>query len=117
MKYQERTTKVSLYSLMLSSVFLEPICEQYFKDISKDTCAFLDIVDLNNLYNQICEALGDKNEMENLNLLFRQCFLVAKAMDIFLQGLTNQLLYSLTYRDRETSKMVFQLLLDEAFYH
>jgi hypothetical protein len=46
-----------------------------------------------------------------------QRFLIGKAMDIFLQGMTNQLLYSLTYRDRETSKQVFQLLLDEAFYH
>ncbi len=55
--------------------------------------------------------------MEHLNLLFCQQFLIVKTMDIFLQGMTNQLLYSLTCRDRETSKQVFQLLLDEAFYH
>lgn len=54
--------------------------------------------------------------MENLNILYCQRFLIANAMDIFLQGMTNQLLYSLTYRDRETSKQVFQLLLDEGFH-
>ena len=53
--------------------------------------------------------------MEQLNLPFCQRFLNIKAMDIFLLGMTNQLLYSLTYRDRETWSQVFQLLLDEAF--
>jgi len=53
-------------------------------------------------------------EMEHLNLLFCQRFLIAKATDIFLQGMTNQLLHSLTCRDRETLKQVLQLLLDEA---
>ena len=117
LKYQESFTKESLYSLMLSCNFLEPLCEQYHTNIAADIRASLDIIDLNNLYNRICEALGGEKEMEHLNLLFCQRFLIAKAMDIFLQGMTNQLLYSLTYRDRETSKLVFQLLLDEAFFH
>lgn len=100
---------------MLSSSYLESVYEQYYADIVADIRAFLDIVDLNSLYNKICEAFGCEKEMEYLNLLFCERFLTAKAMDIFLQGMTNQLLYSLTYRDRETSKHVFQLLLDEAF--
>ena len=68
-------------------------------------------------YYRICEAIGGEKEMEHLNLLFCQQFLITKVMDIFHQGMTNQILYLLTYRDRETSKLVFQLLLDEAFYH
>jgi hypothetical protein len=36
-------------------------------------------------------------------------------MDIFLQEMANQLLHSLTCRDRETLKQVLQLLLDESF--
>lgn len=116
LKYQESFTKLSLYDLMLSGSYLESVYEQYYTDLVDDIKAFLDIVDLNSLYNKICEALGGEKEMEHLNLLFCQRFLIAKAMDIFLQGMTNQLLYSLTYRDRETSKQVLQLLLDESFY-
>lgn len=116
-KYQERFTKLALYDVMLSCSYLESIYEQYYTDLVADIRDFLDIVDLNNPYNKICEALGGEKEMEHLNLLFCQRFLIVKAMDIFLQGMTNQLLYSLTYQDRETSKLVFQLLLDEAFYH
>ena len=117
LKYQESFTKLSLYDLMLSCSYLESIYEQYYTDLVADIRTFLDIVDLNDLYNKICEVLGGEKEMEHLNLLFCQRFMIVKAMDIFLQGMTNQLLYSLTYRDRETSKQVFQLLLDEAFYH
>ena len=115
LKYQESFTKLSLYDVMLSSGYLESVYEQYYADLVADIRAFLDIVDLNNLYSKICETLGGEKEMEHLNLLFCQRFLIVKATDIFLQGMTNQLLYSLTYRDRETSKQVFQLLLDGAF--
>jgi ribosomal protein L31 len=108
LKYQESFTRLSLYDIMLSCSYLESVYEQYYTDLVTDIRDFLDIVDLNNLYDKICEALGG---------LFCQRFLIVKAMDTFLQGMTNQLLYSLTYRDRETSKQVFQLLLDEDFYH
>jgi len=109
--------KAFIDAVMLSCSYLESVYEQYYTDLVADIRAFLDIVDLNNLYNKICEALGGEKEMEHLNVLFCQRFLIVKAMDIFLQGMTNQLLYSLTYRGRETSKQVFQLLLDEDFYH
>jgi ribosomal protein L31 len=115
LKYQEIFTRLSLYDAMLSCDYLESAYEQYYTDLVGDIRDFLDIVDLNDLYNKICEALGGEKEMEHLNLLYSQRFLIANAMDIFLQGMTNQLLYSLTYLDRETSKQVFQLLLDEAF--
>ncbi len=116
LQYQESFTKLSLYDLMLSDSYLEFVYKQYYTDLVDDIKAFLDIVDLNSLYNKICDTLGGEKEMEHLNLLFCERFLIVKAMDIFLQGMTNQLLYSLTYRDRETSKQIFQLLLDEAFY-
>jgi len=115
LRYQESFTRLSLYDVMLSCSYLESVYEQYYSDIVADISAFIDIVDLNSLYNKICEALGGEKEMEHLNLLFCERFLIVKVMDIFLQGMTDQLLYSLTYRDRETSKQVFQLLLDEDF--
>ena len=76
LKYQESFTKLSLYDLMLSCSYLESVYEQYYTDLVADIRAFLDIVDLNNLYNKICEAIGGEKEMEHLNLLFCQRFLI-----------------------------------------
>lgn len=113
LKFQERPTRVSAYCSMLSGNFLETVCKQYYEEFSNDTLAILDICDLHDLYSRICEILGGEDAMESLNLLFHQRFLIVTAINVFLQGMTNQLLYSLTYRDMETSKQVFQLLLDE----
>lgn len=113
LKFQERTTKVSVYYSILSERFLERMCEEYYERIESNTHAVLDVCDFRNLYDRISEILGDEEAMKNLNLLFRQRFLIVTAMAAFLQGITNELLYSLTYRDMESSKQIFQLLLDE----
>ena len=49
--------------------------------------------------------------MEELNRKLRR-FQVVSLRDAFLQGYTNDLLYQLTWRDPESSKQIFQLLLD-----
>jgi len=113
LKSQERATKVSVYCSVLIERCLDSMCEKYYERIEASTHAVLDVCDFRNLYNRISEVLGGEEAMENLNLLFRQRFLIVTAMAAFLQGITNELLYSLTYRDRESFKQVFQLLLDE----
>jgi hypothetical protein len=113
MRYQVHFTRLSLSSLMLSCDLLKPLCKQYYMEIAANVNASVDTLELKSLYLKIYESLDSEKEMELLNLLFSQRFLIAKAMDVFLQEMTNQLLYSLTYRDRETSKQVFQLLFDE----
>jgi len=50
--------------------------------------------------------------MEELNTKIRQRFLIAPLAAVFAQGVTNELLFQLTDRDRETSRQMFQLLLD-----
>jgi hypothetical protein len=111
--YQEPNTKVSIYCSALTSDYLKYAAEQYFEEVENNFKSVLDICDLYGLYVKICGLLGSEEAMESLNLLFQQRFLIATTMAVFLQGMTNQLLYSLTYRDRETSKQVFQLLLDD----
>ena len=71
-----------------------------------------DFIELRNLYQKICDILGSETEMEALNSLFKQRFIIAPTMAIFLQGATNQLLFNLLQRDPETSKQVFQLVID-----
>lgn len=110
--HQEPHTKLSLYYCALDGSFLKFAYKQYFDRVVVNSHAVLDVCDLQSLYSKICDLLGSEDAMVNLNLLFRQRFLITTAMAAFLQGTTNQLMYSLTYRDRETSKQVFQLLLD-----
>jgi hypothetical protein len=94
---------------------MKTTAEEFFIKVKNESIAVLDICDLRELYSKICDLLGGEEAMERLNLLFRRRFLIADTMAIFHQAMTNQLLYSLTYRDRETSKQIFQLLLDGEF--
>ena len=110
--FQEPHTLVSMYCSLLNRDFMKFAAKQFYSKVEDESIAVLDICDLHELYAKICDLLGGEEAMEKLNLLYRQRFLIADAMTIFFQSMTNQLLYSLTYRDRETSKQVFQLLLD-----
>ena len=51
--------------------------------------------------------------METLNLRLKQRFLIAPLVPVFVQGLTNDLLYCLLHRDSETNKQIFQLMMEE----
>jgi len=55
----------------------------------------------------------DENLMEQLNLALKERFFIVPVIAGFMQGLANDLLYSLTYRDSETSKQIFQLIMDD----
>jgi hypothetical protein len=113
LRSQERATKVSIYCSVLIEPCLGSMSKEYYERIESSAHDVLDVSDFRKLYDRIVEVLGDEEAMKNLNLLFRQRFLIVTAMAAFLQGITNDLLYSLTYRDSESSKQIFQLLLDE----
>ena len=111
--YQEDGTKQAVYCSMLSGEFLESAVKLFKKELTERFRAAVDIVDLRNLYRKICTILGGEDEMEKLHLFFRQRFLIATPVAIFMQAATNQLMYLLLNRDRETSRQVFQIILDE----
>jgi hypothetical protein len=110
--FQEPYTKITFYSSELHDRFMKTASERYFTERKEESISVIDICDLHELYANICGLLGSDEPLDRLNLLFRQRFLMVSVMTAFLQGITNQLVYSLSYRDRETSKQVFQLLLD-----
>ncbi len=110
--YQEDGTKQAIYCSMLSGDFLETAVRLFNEEIANRFRAVVDIADLQNLYRKLSTILGGEDELEKLHILFRQRFLIATPVAIFMQGTTNQLLYFLLHRDKETSKQVFQLILD-----
>lgn len=108
----ELETKIALYTAMLSGYYLEFMADKFYRNQRSALADVLDIVGFRQFRGGICEALGGEEEMENIDRLFRQCFLVVAPMACYLQGMADDLLYELTTRDRESSKLVFQLLLD-----
>lgn len=111
--YQEDYTKRDVYYSMLSGELLEQAVRLFEEDLTIQFREVVDIVDLRDLYRKLCVALGSEDEMEKLHLLFRQRFIIATPVAIFMQSVTSQLIDALLCRDPETSKQVFQLILEE----
>ena len=109
---QERYTKLSVYCAMLAGDFLEYAAERFAREQRKEAPPTLDMACLRDLYRQISTIIGGEEQLERLNLLIRQRFLPVTPMAGFLQGMTDDLLHDLVYRDAESSKQIFQLVLD-----
>lgn len=111
LEFQERETEKRIYSVAMSSVFLEFQAEKYRHEFKKKLRFKFDTVEFDSLHRDIAAATGD-GSMEKLNLLLRQRFMLVTPMAAFVQGLTDDLLYALTSRDDETSKLTVGLWLD-----
>jgi hypothetical protein len=109
--YQERTTIMSLHSVLLADTFMDYATQSYVRE-QVDMLNILDDVKLCELYKKII-FLVDESLMEQLNLSLKERFFILPVVAGFMQGLTNDLLYSLTYRDSETSRQIFQLIMDD----
>lgn len=107
--YQERVTRLNLYCIALAGDYLEYAAGKYCQEQKEILQKTLDIVHLRELYRTVAAVLGGEDALEQINLLLRQRFMIVMPMFGFLQGLTNDLLYSLTSRDIETGKRAFQL--------
>lgn len=112
LKYQERQTQQDIYCVALAGDYLEHAAQSFAKKQRKAMQAASDIVYLRDLHRKISALIGGEEQLEQLNLLIRQRFLIVTPMMGFLQGLTNDLIYSFVYRDAETNRQVFQLVLD-----
>lgn len=113
MQYQERQTKMNLFYTFMFDEFLPFAVGQYLEEAKNEISNAYDQPTFLSLYRDIAEEVGEPL-MESLNLRLKQRFLVAPLASVFVQGLNNDLLYTLTTRDRETSRQVFQLLLDHS---
>jgi hypothetical protein len=109
----ELGTNAALYETALMHDLLEVEAERFFKSQERNLAYILDIGDLHSLFRKICDLVGGEEAMENINQLFRQSFMLITPMVVFLQEFTNVLLENLTYRDKETSRLIFQFILDE----
>lgn len=113
LSYLETHTKLNLFCIALMDSFLEYAAGQADKEQKERLQSIFDIVYFRDLYRQITALIGGEEKMERINLLFRQRFLIVTPMAGFMQGMTNDLLYSLIERDSQTNQLAVSLWLNE----
>jgi hypothetical protein len=109
---REVSTKISLYTVLLSGNYIEAMAEQFIRKLKSDLQEEIDFVRFQKLRGRLCDELAGTEEMDRIDLLFRQSFMTVSPMACWLQGAADALLGDLISRDLESSKLNFQLLLD-----
>jgi len=112
LEYQERYTQVNMLYLALADEYSSYALQCFTKEQEKELGVAIDIMRLHELYAQLSDIV-DEAQIESLNCLLKQRFLIATPMACYLQGMTNELLYCLLARDMETDKRGFQLAMDK----
>lgn len=112
--YQESYTRRSLYFAALFGAFAEHAAAEYRRALERrvQNDAIPDAAKLREVRRSICDLLGGEADMERLESLFRQCFLSVTPMAGFIQGMADAFISEIISRDRETSKLICQLMLD-----
>jgi hypothetical protein len=108
---QERYTRLCLLLFPLEDELMAHATARFMEEQVSNLNGVVDEIRLRELYNQISHLAGE-SMMEELNQRLKQRFLIAPLAAVFAQGLTDDLLYKLTSRDHETSKQMFQLIID-----
>ena len=109
---QEISTKISLYTVLLSGNYIETMAEQLIKKLKSNLLEELNLVRLQKLRGELCEQLGGMEEMDRIDQMFQQSFMTASPLACWLQGSADALLGDLISRDRESSCLNFQLLFE-----
>ena len=96
----------------LADLYFEHAAERYAEEQENRLLGECDPLRANELYNTIVRLIGGETEMEQLNALFAQRFLLVKPMALFTQAYVQDFICALTYRDMQTDHTVLRLLLD-----
>lgn len=109
---REVSTKISLYTVLLSGNYMEAMVERFRKELESDLLEELNLARFQKLRVRLCNELSGTEEMDRVDRLFRQSFMTGSRMAGWLQGIADALLGDLISRDRESVRLVFQLLFD-----
>lgn len=109
--YQESRTRMYLLMGLAEEELLKYVLSEFMAKQETVRIGSGDIVSLNELYDRICGAV-EEPLLEELNQRLLRRFQLTPVLSAFLQGFADDLLYQLTWRDPESSKQIFQILLD-----
>ena len=97
---------------MMADDFFSDAIKKFARKQEASLSAALDTVRLREVYGQIIAITGEP-VMETLNLKLKQKFLAAPQTMIFTQEFIFNVLGWLVLRDIESSRQMFQLILDD----
>lgn len=110
--HSEYFTRLSLLYIVMADDFFSDAVQQFSKKRVSALDGIWDAVWFKEIYGQIVQITGEA-VMETLNLKLKQKFLATPQMMVFLQGFASDILGCLILRDIESSKQMFQLILDD----
>ena len=108
----EEYTQLALLYIMMADDFFSDAIKKFARKQEASLSAALDTVRLREVYGQIIAITGEP-VMETLNLKLKQKFLAAPQTMIFTQEFIFNVLGWLVLRDIESSRQMFQLILDD----
>ena len=109
--FQERRTRLYLLMALAEEELLEHALSRFLAKQERFLIGSGDIVSLNEFYDKIV-CFANQSFMEELNQRLQRRLQVTSMLSAFIQGYANDLLFQLTWRDPESSKQIFQILLD-----
>ncbi|MCI8652858.1 MAG: hypothetical protein HFF11_04090 [Angelakisella sp.] len=109
--YQESRTRMYLLMGLAEEELLKYVLSEFMAKQETVRIGSGDIVSLNELYERI-SGYVEESLLEELNQRLLRRFQLTPVLSAFIQGFADDLLFQLTWRDPESSKQIFQILLD-----
>lgn len=111
--YKGNNTLLELYCALLTPKFTDFYLRKFTENIKRRLRQKIDTVLVFQYSKLIINTLGEE-EMVALNNEITGRLIISSIQDSFLQAITNEYsLYCLPYRDLETSKQIFQLIMED----
>jgi len=112
-RFQERYTLIIMACAAVAPEFMVCMAKRHFDSLAEEYNKAMDVVELRHIYRELTYAVGEQ-DVDRLNELIKRRFFISMAGDVYLQALTEQYLMELQYRDKETSRQIIQIMLDDA---
>ena len=111
---KERATLSCLYSVLLSDSFAQFAVSNFLKDEGNKRSEYLNSAELIRKHGEIVRIIGSA-DIDRLDQAVRNRLVFSTIVTGFMQGLADDVLDCLTYRDKESGKYIFQLLSGPEF--
>ena len=112
-RFQDRYTLIIMACATVAPEFMVCMAKRHFNSLTEEYNKAMDVVELRHIYRELTYAVGEP-DVDRLNELIKRRFFISMAGDVYLQALTEQYLMELQYRDKETSRQIIQIMLDDA---
>ena len=109
--YKEKHTLLEIYFVLLTPQFTNYAVKKFIEDVKQALSQEIDTILVAQHSKLIVDLVGE-DEMVALNRAITGRFIISSTLNSFLQAITNEYLYCLLHRDPETSKRVFQLIME-----